>query len=125
MINQHQLFGTIVKISFYRVSKPCFPPEINRNDPKYFKSEIGNQKAQAGQEIALELAAQAGQEIVTWRWYRPRRRRWSCACDRKIQIITEKYQFMYISKLMIKIQVTAERKKKQKSRKTAYKIKTL
>ena len=41
MINQHQLFGTIVKISFYRVSKPCFPPEINRNDPKYFKSEIG------------------------------------------------------------------------------------
>ena len=33
---------------------------------------------------------------------------------------------MYISKLMIKIQVTAERKKKkEKSRKTAYKIKTL
>ena len=41
MINQHQLFGTIVKISFYRVSKPYFSPEINRNDPKYFKSEIG------------------------------------------------------------------------------------
>ena len=25
MISQHQLFGTIVKISFYRVPKACFP----------------------------------------------------------------------------------------------------